>query len=122
MRLYVILLCFIVRMHCTQDCGIAPLNTRVVGGTNALPGSWPWQVSIHFNGRPTCSGTLIHSQWVMTDAHCIVSEILGVHCNANRVLYGFRLVSRVLASPVQQKASQRSIRVFLSSKLGSVRM
>ncbi|XP_073722646.1 chymotrypsin-like protease CTRL-1 [Misgurnus anguillicaudatus] len=73
MRLYVILLCFIVRMHCTQDCGIAPLNTRVVGGTNALPGSWPWQVSIHFNGRPTCGGTLIHSQWVMTAAHCIAS-------------------------------------------------
>ncbi|KAI7796781.1 testisin isoform X1 [Triplophysa rosa] len=81
MRFSMILLCFIVMMLCMaagsnaerlNDCGIAPLNTRIVGGIIALPGSWPWQVSVHFNGRPTCGGTLIHSQWVMTAAHCIV--------------------------------------------------
>ncbi|XP_061564540.1 prostasin [Cololabis saira] len=56
------------------DCGVAPLNTRVVGGDNATPGSWPWQVSIHVNylGTHICGGTLISDQWVLTAAHCIV--------------------------------------------------
>nr|XP_046233687.1 chymotrypsin-like protease CTRL-1 [Scatophagus argus] len=58
-----------------QDCGVAPLNTRIVGGQNATAGSWPWQVSIHFNtaGFHICGGTLINDQWVLTAAHCILT-------------------------------------------------
>ncbi|XP_040885431.1 tryptase [Toxotes jaculatrix] len=59
-----------------QDCGVAPLNTRIVGGKNATAGSWPWQVSVHY--RPLsfhiCGGTLISDQWVLTAAHCIVTK------------------------------------------------
>ncbi|XP_071319454.1 chymotrypsin-like protease CTRL-1 [Trachinotus anak] len=54
-----------------QDCGVAPLNTRIVGGENATAGSWPWQVSMHFAGSHICGGTLISDQWVLTAAHCI---------------------------------------------------
>ncbi|XP_058649869.1 testisin isoform X2 [Onychostoma macrolepis] len=46
---------------------------RVVGGSDAPAGNWPWQVSVHYKSRHICGGTLIHSQWVMTAAHCIVS-------------------------------------------------
>ncbi|XP_028286333.1 mast cell tryptase [Parambassis ranga] len=59
-----------------QDCGVAPLNTRIVGGENATAGSWPWQVSIHlkdFNAH-ICGGTLISNQWVLTAAHCILTK------------------------------------------------
>ncbi|XP_076615369.1 chymotrypsin-like protease CTRL-1 [Chaetodon auriga] len=57
-----------------QDCGVAPLNTKIVGGENATAGSWPWQVSVHFNvvGYHICGGTLISDQWVLTAAHCIL--------------------------------------------------
>ncbi|XP_041671869.1 testisin-like [Cheilinus undulatus] len=59
-----------------QDCGIAPLNTKIVGGVNASAGSWPWQVSMHIGVGSTkqhvCGGTLINDQWVLTAAHCIL--------------------------------------------------
>ncbi|KAG7227830.1 hypothetical protein INR49_013624 [Caranx melampygus] len=54
-----------------QDCGSAPLNTRIVGGENATARSWPWQVSIHYLVSHICGGTLINNQWVLTAAHCI---------------------------------------------------
>ncbi|KAH8027987.1 hypothetical protein HPB51_012257 [Rhipicephalus microplus] len=51
---------------------------RVVGGTEATPYSWPWQVSL---GNPEyegighfCGGALISSQWVLTAAHCVTND------------------------------------------------
>ncbi|XP_068935043.1 chymotrypsin-like elastase family member 2A [Petaurus breviceps papuanus] len=52
--------------------------TRVVGGDDARPHSWPWQVSLQYNSsshwRHTCGGSLIDQNWVMTAAHCISSS------------------------------------------------
>ncbi|XP_030630907.1 testisin [Chanos chanos] len=55
------------------ECGVAPLNNRVVGGQDAPQGAWPWQVSLHYQGGHICGGTLINSEWVLTAAHCILS-------------------------------------------------
>lgn len=60
-----------------QNCGEAPLNTRVVGGANSSAGSWPWQVSIHLQGSHICGGSIISAEWVLTAAHCIVTNILS---------------------------------------------
>ncbi|NP_001089555.1 uncharacterized protein LOC734611 [Xenopus laevis] len=65
----------------TTDCGIRPLARshhrvrRVTKGANALPGNWPWIVSIQMPIDSTymhvCGGTILNHHWVMTAAHCL---------------------------------------------------
>ena len=45
---------------------------RIVGGQEADPGEYPWQVSLLYEGQSVCGGTLIDPQWVLTVAHCLV--------------------------------------------------
>ncbi|KAG5281170.1 hypothetical protein AALO_G00068180 [Alosa alosa] len=56
-----------------------PLMTRVVNGVDAIPNSWPWQISLQYqrNGQwgHTCGGSLIATNWVMTAAHCINTDL-----------------------------------------------
>ncbi|NWI91615.1 CEL2A elastase, partial [Pitta sordida] len=66
-------------------CGVPvfqPSVSRVVGGENARPYSWPWQASLQYssngNWYHTCGGTLIATNWVMTAAHCIGSRTYRV--------------------------------------------
>ncbi|KAM8825427.1 trypsin-1-like [Synchiropus picturatus] len=61
-----------------DECGIAPLNGKIVGGSNAEAGAWPWQASLHklsSGGTPFhfCGGSLINNQWILTAAHCFPS-------------------------------------------------
>ncbi|XP_062294402.1 prostasin-like [Scomber scombrus] len=54
-------------------CGMAPLNTKIVGGADAVAGAWPWQASLHNSVGHFCGGSLINSQWILTAAHCFPS-------------------------------------------------
>ncbi|XP_067381036.1 transmembrane protease serine 9-like [Channa argus] len=51
-------------------CGNPLLNNKIVGGQDAIPGSWPWQAALFKSGSLFCGGSLINSQWVLTAAHC----------------------------------------------------
>ncbi|KAJ7415909.1 Acrosin [Willisornis vidua] len=48
--------------------------TRVVSGTGAQEGAWPWLISIKHpwipGTRHLCGGSLIGAEWVLTAAHC----------------------------------------------------
>jgi len=70
-------------------------STDIVGGKNAVPYSWPWQVALYMgadddgDGKPNkaarrksdksfqCGGSLISSQWILSAGHCI-DDKLGV--------------------------------------------
>uniref|UniRef100_A0A8C2Q251 pancreatic elastase II n=1 Tax=Cyprinus carpio TaxID=7962 RepID=A0A8C2Q251_CYPCA len=75
---FVILALFIAGAYGCGQPTYKPVASRVVGGTDVKPNSWPWQVSLQYQSGSsfyhTCGGTLIDKQWVLTAAHCIGSS------------------------------------------------
>ncbi|XP_054845908.1 plasma kallikrein isoform X2 [Eublepharis macularius] len=63
------------QMKVSPVCVQKPLlDSRVVGGTNASLGEWPWQVSLHVKlsvQKHHCGGSIISDQWILTAAHCM---------------------------------------------------
>ncbi|XP_040296135.1 serine protease 27-like [Bufo bufo] len=58
-----------------STCGSPVVTTRIVGGTDAVDGEWPWQVSVHYQGSHICGGSLISTQWVLSAAHCFENSV-----------------------------------------------
>lgn len=54
----------------SADCGKQQSTSRIIGGSVAKTGQWPWQLSLHFRGSHVCGGVLISPDFVLTAAHC----------------------------------------------------
>ncbi|XP_031438604.1 ovochymase-1 isoform X2 [Clupea harengus] len=48
------------------------METRIIGGREAWPNSWPWQVSLRFATMHACGGAIVTDQWIITAAHCFI--------------------------------------------------
>uniref|UniRef100_A0A8C1Z597 Peptidase S1 domain-containing protein n=1 Tax=Cyprinus carpio TaxID=7962 RepID=A0A8C1Z597_CYPCA len=46
-------------------------RAKIVGGTDAQAGSWPWQVSLQMERYGhVCGASLVASRWLVSAAHC----------------------------------------------------
>ncbi|XP_068980998.1 transmembrane protease serine 9-like [Bombus flavifrons] len=52
-------------------------DSRIVGGHEATPGQYPWQVSLQwgwlFGYSHFCGGAILNNQWIVTAGHCVLA-------------------------------------------------
>ncbi|XP_077467777.1 transmembrane protease serine 13a isoform X1 [Stigmatopora argus] len=62
-----------VSLQCV-DCGKQQSTSRIIGGSVAQKGQWPWQTSLHFGISHVCGGVLIAPDFVLTATHCFPDD------------------------------------------------
>jgi secreted trypsin-like serine protease len=57
-----------------SQCGTRSFTgTRIAGGTEAVPGEFPWTVALFKHGQHFCGGSLISPTHILTAAHCVAT-------------------------------------------------
>ncbi|XP_012921653.1 kallikrein-4 [Heterocephalus glaber] len=57
-------------------------GSHIINGEDCAPHSQPWQAALLLDNELFCSGVLVHPQWVLSAAHCLLDSYsvgLGLH-------------------------------------------
>ncbi|XP_069801899.1 transmembrane protease serine 2 isoform X2 [Dendropsophus ebraccatus] len=97
----------VISLRCI-NCGLSTksgTSSRIVGGTAARSGDWPWQVSLQIRQSHVCGGSIITPDWIVTAAHCVEGNYASASIwtvSAGSIDKSFGLmysVERVIAHP-----------------------
>ncbi|XP_077564663.1 trypsin-1-like [Haemaphysalis longicornis] len=85
------------------QCGLSRTpGRRIVGGREALPGEFPWQVALRMRGHVFCGGAIVSPTEVVTAAHCVQ----GMNFKRVNVIAG----TLKRAEPLDHTAQQRTVK------------
>ncbi|XP_006145656.1 enteropeptidase [Tupaia chinensis] len=98
----------LIQLQCNhRSCGkklmAQEISPKIVGGSDAKAGSWPWLAALYYDGRLLCGASLVSSDWLVSAAHCVYGRnlepskwtaILGLHMKSN--LTSPQIVSRLI--------------------------
>ena len=82
--LFVYIILLMAQRHCCEDTttAVEQPQPRIVGGTNAIRGEFPYQGVLEIEDRTgpvsgftICGCSLIHSRWAVTAAHCVEDKL-----------------------------------------------
>ncbi|MFT7803433.1 transmembrane protease serine 13-like [Arapaima gigas] len=87
----------VVSLMCT-DCG-KKITSRIIGGTPAQLGQWPWQLSLQFQGSHMCGGSLVAPDFLLSAAHCFSGSDPLTLKPSNWNVYGGMVLMNNLSLP-----------------------
>uniref|UniRef100_A0A8C6TX43 Serine protease 56 n=1 Tax=Neogobius melanostomus TaxID=47308 RepID=A0A8C6TX43_9GOBI len=74
-------------------------RSRIVGGSPAPLGSWPWLVNLQLDGGLMCGGVLVDSSWVATAAHCfLLDSCSGRNNSPSKGIYSLITIKLIQAA------------------------
>ncbi|XP_069801753.1 enteropeptidase isoform X2 [Dendropsophus ebraccatus] len=120
----------IIYIECNpRECGRRRVTfSKIVNGTNAAVGAWPWIVSLYFNGRQVCGASLVSNEWLVSAAHCVYGRnlipanwkaVLGMHDSTNLTypLAESRLIDQIVINPHYNRRTKDSDIVMMHLEL-----
>ncbi|NXN18424.1 OVCH2 protein, partial [Indicator maculatus] len=111
-----------IQVITNDSCGM-PSNqprfifSRIIGGEEAVPYSWPWQVSVQISDEHICGGAVLAKEWVVTAAHCFNSKepyrdlwmvVTGLHDLTEQEYRQRRSIKQYIIHPSFNKTSMDS--------------
>ncbi|KAK5640446.1 hypothetical protein RI129_011257 [Pyrocoelia pectoralis] len=64
---------------------------RIVGGSNAPEGAYPYQISLRYLGSHNCGGSILDESTILTAAHCVIgfnAQYITIVVGSNRLSSG----------------------------------
>ncbi|XP_019621150.1 PREDICTED: transmembrane protease serine 6-like [Branchiostoma belcheri] len=102
-------------------CGTRQVNAyvgshRIIGGSPAAEGAWPWLVQLkkENTATPYCGSVLIDSQWVATAAHCIVGMGFHLYPDMLKLMVGKHYLTENSYDPYEQTRKASHIIIHAS--------